>query len=249
MKTQPTPETSCADRDFPRPQGGEVAEEVRSLATPVAGAFPSPITATELRCSKRGFDTGVVCSEGSLGIIERALEVAGYHLLWVTHGCASARAKLARGACELLVVELHNDEASFFLAQTLSAADAPLAIAIGDANPRSAFTLAAMGVLAYFEGVGPTMFNELAARSPGWATAPALLGEVARRNTGHLGVKEAQRAVRLEMFREALVRARGNRHAAARLLGVDRRYVLKMLKEFPELDCALSAADGDSRRE
>ena len=62
------------------------------------------------------------------------------------------------------------------------------------------------------------------------AAEDALL-RAARENIGRRGVKEAQKAVRVEMFREAFRREKGNRHAVARLLGVDRRYVLKMLKE------------------
>jgi DNA-binding NtrC family response regulator len=53
----------------------------------------------------------------------------------------------------------------------------------------------------------------------------------AHEGIGRIGVKEAQKALRVEMFREALRRERGNRHAVARILRVDRRYVLKMLKE------------------
>lgn len=62
-------------------------------------------------------------------------------------------------------------------------------------------------------------------------TAEDALLRAARENIGRRGVKEAQKAVRVEMFREAFRREKGNRHAVARLLGVDRRYVLKMLKE------------------
>lgn len=62
------------------------------------------------------------------------------------------------------------------------------------------------------------------------AAEDALL-RAARDNIGRRGVKEAQKAVRVEMFREAFRREKGNRHAVARVLRVDRRYVLKMLKE------------------
>ena len=61
------------------------------------------------------------------------------------------------------------------------------------------------------------------------------IAAVARTILGRVGVKEAQKAVRVEMFREALRLVGGNRHAAARLLRVDRRYVLKMLKEISDL--------------
>jgi DNA-binding NtrC family response regulator len=52
---------------------------------------------------------------------------------------------------------------------------------------------------------------------------------------GRLGLSEAQRLLRHGMVREALASQKGNRHAAARLLQVSRRYVLKLLAEYPEL--------------
>jgi hypothetical protein len=54
---------------------------------------------------------------------------------------------------------------------------------------------------------------------------------VARKCIGKLGVKEAQKMLRVAMFREVLCQQSGNRHATARVLRVDRRYVLKMVKE------------------
>lgn len=57
---------------------------------------------------------------------------------------------------------------------------------------------------------------------------------VAEKCVGRLGIKEAQKLVRAAMFREALRRESGNRHATARMLRIDRRYVLKMLKETAE---------------
>lgn len=67
------------------------------------------------------------------------------------------------------------------------------------------------------------------------STSVEMLASAARFNTGFVGVKEAQRTVRTEMFREALRKTGGNRHAAARVLGVDRRYVVRMLSENPEI--------------
>ena len=51
------------------------------------------------------------------------------------------------------------------------------------------------------------------------------LERVARARVGIIGAKEAQALVRKTMFQEALRRCRGNRHAAARMLRVDRRVV------------------------
>jgi DNA-binding response OmpR family regulator len=58
----------------------------------------------------------------------------------------------------------------------------------------------------------------------------------ARRIVGSLGLTEAQRLVRKTMAKEALTRFDGNRHAVARTLQVDRRYVLKLIEEHPEID-------------
>jgi DNA-binding response OmpR family regulator len=58
----------------------------------------------------------------------------------------------------------------------------------------------------------------------------------ARQMVGSLGLTDAQRLVRRAMAKEALTRFDGNRHAVARTLQVDRRYVLKLIEEHPEID-------------
>jgi DNA-binding response OmpR family regulator len=58
----------------------------------------------------------------------------------------------------------------------------------------------------------------------------------ARQMVGSLGLTDAQRLVRRAMAKEALTRFDGNRHAVARTLQVDRRYVLKLIEECPEID-------------
>jgi hypothetical protein len=52
----------------------------------------------------------------------------------------------------------------------------------------------------------------------------------ARELVGRVGLKQAQKRLRSAMFRVALDRVSGNRRAAARMLGVDRRYVLKLIE-------------------
>lgn len=59
--------------------------------------------------------------------------------------------------------------------------------------------------------------------------AIALLG---RRLVGHIGLREAIDALREAMYEEAISRCRGNNHAAARLLSVDRRIVRRMAERF-----------------
>jgi DNA-binding response OmpR family regulator len=58
----------------------------------------------------------------------------------------------------------------------------------------------------------------------------------ARQMVGSLGLTDAQRLVRRAMAKEALTRFDGNRHAVARTLQVDRRYILKLIEEDPEID-------------
>ena len=51
---------------------------------------------------------------------------------------------------------------------------------------------------------------------------------------GRLNLKQAQETVRRNMFMRAMEVTQGNRHAAARLLGVDRRYVIMMADKYRE---------------
>lgn len=74
------------------------------------------------------------------------------------------------------------------------------------------------------------------------AELSALLTDLASVLLGILDVKTAQRELRMAMMRLALRLGGGNRHACARLLGVDRRYVTKMIQENPELEDAVRAS-------
>jgi DNA-binding response OmpR family regulator len=73
-------------------------------------------------------------------------------------------------------------------------------------------------------------------RDEGTDSEPLLAA--ARQMVGSLGLTDAQRLVRRAMAKEALTRFDGNRHAVARTLQVDRRYVLKLklIEEHPEID-------------
>jgi len=61
-------------------------------------------------------------------------------------------------------------------------------------------------------------------------SARLALRTAAQAAVGVLGVVEAQRVLRKAMLDRAFEQTCGNRHATARLLCVDRRYVTKMLK-------------------
>ncbi len=61
------------------------------------------------------------------------------------------------------------------------------------------------------------------------AEAIATVGE---RLVGHLDLKAAQRELRRAMSQVALNRTGGSRRAAAGLLGIDRRYVQRLIADF-----------------
>src|SRR5204863_244016 len=71
--------------------------------------------------------------------------------------------------------------------------------------------------LALTRASSPSMLT----RSPPPRSVESLL-RAARCNLGQIGLKQAQKAVRSEMLYAALKAANGNRHAAARMLMVDR---------------------------
>jgi ActR/RegA family two-component response regulator len=105
-------------------------------------------------------------------------------------------------------------------------------VAIGPSVPGSAaFRLASIGVTAFLDLPIDEERVERCLRA--LVAPPDLLIHAARMEVGARDLKQAQRAVRLSMCDEALVRTAGSRRAAARLLGVDRRAVQKIAEELP----------------
>ena len=92
------------------------------------------------------------------------------------------------------------------------------------------FDLAYSGVGAFLEK--PFTPEALEQRITHISTGAPFLARLARAYVGVYGVLEAQRLVRHAMFQEALERTQGNRHAAARLLQVDRRAVQLMAAQL-----------------
>jgi DNA-binding NtrC family response regulator len=60
------------------------------------------------------------------------------------------------------------------------------------------------------------------------------LEHAVRAAVGTTGMKDVQRMVRFTMCAEALDRVRGSRRAAARLLGVDRRAIQKLIEQMQD---------------
>jgi hypothetical protein len=59
--------------------------------------------------------------------------------------------------------------------------------------------------------------------------AKLALDELSRSLVGQMTLKDAQRVLRACMSQEAIARCNGSRRAAATLLGIDRRYVQRLL--------------------
>ena len=172
---------------------------------------------------------GVICSSTRFDEAHRAAAAAGARVVWMETSLERAMPVL-HSASSVLVEWTGNPKATqSALMALLGNARRPLFIIVGSPDRRDLFKLAKAGIDEYFEGFGAEAFYRAVASPSG--AAEALLRQAARTNLGRLGVKEAQKIVRVEMFREALLSEKGNRHAAARVLKVDRRYVSKMANE------------------
>lgn len=110
------------------------------------------------------------------------------------------------------------------------AAPTPVMVAIGGrVAPEHSFRLAQLGVRAFV--AKPAVSSALArALDEALATTPDL-EPLARAAVGHLGVREVEALVRTAMVMEALARAHGSRHAAARLLAISRQLLQHILKK------------------
>jgi hypothetical protein len=177
---------------------------------------------------------GVVCFDGT---IEAALVAIGsmpFVLMWAVGSAHAASVCRARVQPSVIVLQFAGNLPEFWdtLERFERAPPQSGLVVVGAPTDVERARLGSASVVSTFEAL-TAVFADLAAPERQRPAAPegALL-IAAHRNTGHMGVKEAQKALRIEMFREALKRVDGNRHAAARLLQVNRRYVLKMLKEI-----------------
>jgi hypothetical protein len=180
---------------------------------------------------------GVVCVETTAQKIADVASSMPLEVGWVAHSLAEVGALLRSKRPSLILIEFGVDGEALwqFLDDQLHRPSRPGLVVFGRPNRTQVFRLAEVGVDAYFESFDEAQVavSSLARRS---CTEALLLA--ARRNVGELGLKETLRAIRADMFREALRLTGGNRHAAARMLRVDRRYVLKMVKEVPLLRTA-----------
>ncbi|HEX3853711.1 MAG TPA: hypothetical protein VHW01_22255 [Polyangiaceae bacterium] len=180
---------------------------------------------------------GVVCFDGAIEAALKAIGPMPFVLMWAVATGHAANVCLARAVPSLIVLQFAGHLPEFWdtLERVERASPQPGLVVVGRPTDAEIFRLAGASVVSSFEelsAVSPDL-SALETRRPTVAEDALLIA--AYRNTGCMGVKEAQKALRIEMFREALRRVDGNRHAAARLLQVNRRYVLKMLKEIDAL--------------
>lgn len=192
---------------------------------------------------------GLACRRDATTSALAAIDAASMELAWVVHSFDSVDDAFEKSAPAVMLISSPSSLPAFwrFLQQVTETAPRPTVAVFGPTAARDVFRFAAAGVDHYFESL---VVAELMELGTGRRSSEALLRAAARRSVGDVGVKEAQRLVRSEMFRTALDRTNGNRHATARALGVDRSYVRKMLSEQPELDragptSAQTPPDGD----
>jgi len=180
---------------------------------------------------------GIVCFDGA---IEAALEAIGstpFVLMWAVGNGHAAKVCLARVVPSLIVLQFCGKLPEFWDALEHAERAVPQlgVVVVGAPTDAEILRLAGASVISKFEELSAVSAELSALDTQRPTSAESALLIAAYRNTGYVGVKEAQKALRIEMFREALKRVNGNRHAAARLLQVNRRYVLKMLKELDAL--------------
>lgn len=177
---------------------------------------------------------GVVCgamqADEFSAAASRAVKELGLALSWTAASFEKAREFMGRKNPATILVDADGGASEFWeflLFATQLEANSRLVV-VGSLDATSVFRLRIAGVDAYSESLDLVPLSRALVVS---GVDDSLLA-VARRTVGRVGLKEAQKVLRAEMFREALRRVDGNRHAAARVLRIDRRYVLKMLKEI-----------------
>ena len=189
----------------------------------------------EMAANFTQFSTALVVEDDTpvLNTVARELSRLGVAEVRRASGLNEAREQLDQSV-NLLISDLCLGQESglevFALASRLPAPPAMVAMT-GQAARSVVFELACSGVLAFLEKpFTPRDLEQCIADMS--STAPQLLVRLARAYVGLYGAREAQRLVRNAMFHEALERTDGNRHAAARLLGVDRRAVQLMAAQL-----------------
>ncbi|HEX9620991.1 MAG TPA: response regulator [Polyangiaceae bacterium] len=146
---------------------------------------------------------------------------------------ASARKELTEFRPELLVLDfmLPDGTAADLLSALGPDAPLPAVVALSAyAEPRDSFELARLGVRAYLQKPVDLVAFERAVQKA--LTEPPDIALSARGAVGHIGLKEAEEALRRTMVKEALDRSQGSRRGAARMLAVSRELLQHVLRKL-----------------
>jgi DNA-binding NtrC family response regulator len=148
-------------------------------------------------------------------------------------GCPDARAAAAQVASGIgvIVVDtcLPEDGALLVANAAFAAAPEPVVIAVDGGAPRQIlFSLVEIGVERFLErGFSVEQLRGCLDR----VGKRSLIRCAARAEVGRTSLRSAQQELRETMLREALVASNGSRRRAAKLLGVTRPAVQRMLRE------------------
>ena len=146
--------------------------------------------------------------------------------------CPDARAAAARVASGIgvIVVDtcLPEDGALLVASAAFTVMPEPIVIAVDGGAPRHVlFTLVEIGVERFLErGFSAEQLRDCLDR-----TGKRSLIRCARAEVGRTSLRSAQQELRQTMLKEALVASNGSRRLAAKLLGVTRPAVQRMLRE------------------
>lgn len=151
----------------------------------------------------------------------------------------AALTHLTSHACDVvfLCVGLAN---AFLSRLAYVQSDARIILVAGEISADDAFAYGQLGIDAWLPN--PSDASAVLARLQAALHGPSALDRMAAAHLGRYGLKDAQHVVRRSMIAEALGRTNGNRHAAARLLRVDRRAVQLALKELEDIESSAPAA-------
>lgn len=127
------------------------------------------------------------------------------------------------------------------MAGAACACPSPRLIVVSDGPHPDLFELARAGAHANLRW--PVQANEVRVCLEEPLLAVANLDAAARPLLGRVGLRDAQNLLRYAMLRSALLAAQGSRRAAARILGVTRPAVQRMLREDAELGLPPNDAD------
>jgi len=150
----------------------------------------------------------------------------------IVHSVEAARAALGASAPDLILLDfaLPDGDAFDVLDAVVARRPAPVVIAMsGQAKPLDTFALAQRGVRAFLDK--PITLDTLEAMLRRLADTPPPLAPHVAQTVGHVPLQRLSADVRDAMIDEALARADGSRHEAARVLGISRQLLQYLLKQ------------------